>query len=78
MITGEGGDTAVVGHGVDKVDVPVSNPVDAEYDDVIASSTDGLPFRNNLRRKEKKEIIFISFILLDGLVYYSMRGSSLV
>lgn len=49
-ITQEGGETAVVGQGVDKVDVPVSKPVDAEYDEVIASSTDGLPFRKSLER----------------------------
>lgn len=47
---GEGGKTAVVGQGVDKDDVPVSKPVDAEYDEVMASSTDGLPFRKSLRR----------------------------
>ena len=51
---GEGGYTAVVGQGVDKVDVPVSRPVDAEYDDVMASSTDGLPFRKSLRRAERR------------------------
>lgn len=50
-ITGEGGTTAVVGQGVDKVDVPVSKPVEAEYDEVIASSTDGLSFRKSLRKK---------------------------
>lgn len=54
-IIGDGGETAVVGQGVDKVDVPVSNPVEAEYDEVIASSTDGLPFRKSLQRGEKKE-----------------------
>lgn len=53
-ITGEGGDTAVVGQGVDKEDVPVSKPVEAEYDEVIASSTDGLPFRKSLRRGERR------------------------
>ena len=53
-ITGEGGDTAVVGHGVDKVDVPVSKPVEVEYDEVIASSTDGLPFRKSLRTGEER------------------------
>lgn len=51
-ITGEGGKTAVVGQGVDMVDVPVSKPVEAEYDEVIASSTDGLPFRKSLWREE--------------------------
>lgn len=35
------------------MDVPVSKPVEAEYDEVIASSTDGLPFRKSLRRKEE-------------------------
>lgn len=53
-ITGEGGETAVVGQGVDKVDVSVSKPVEAEYEEVIASSTDGLPFRNSLRRRGKR------------------------
>lgn len=38
----------MVGHGVDREDVPVSKPVEAEYDDVMASSTDGLPFRKSL------------------------------
>lgn len=52
--TGEGGETAVVGQGVDKEDVPVSKPVEAEYDEVIASSTDGLPFRKSLRRGGKR------------------------
>ncbi len=47
-ITGEGGEMAVVGQGVDKVDVPVSKPVEVEYDEVSASSTDGLPFRKSL------------------------------
>lgn len=37
-----------MGQGVDKVDVPVSSPVEAEYDEVVASSTDGLPFRKSL------------------------------
>lgn len=54
-ITGKGGETAVVGQGVDKVDVTVSRPVEAEYDEVIASSTDGLPFRKSLRRGEKRD-----------------------
>lgn len=45
---GGGGETAVVGHGVDREEVPVSNPVEAEYEDVMASSTDGLPFRKSL------------------------------
>lgn len=52
-ITGEGGDTAVVGQGVDREDVPVSKPVEAEYDEVIASSTDRLPFRKSLRRTHR-------------------------
>lgn len=52
--TGEGGETAVVGQGVDKEDVPVSKPVEAEYDEVIASSTDGLPFRKSLRGGERR------------------------
>ena len=43
-----GGEAAVVGHGVDREDVPVSSPVEAEYDDVTASSRDGLPFRKSL------------------------------
>lgn len=38
----------MVGHGVDREDVPVSNPVEAEHDEVTASSTDGLPFRKSL------------------------------
>lgn len=46
----EGGNTVVGGHGVDKVDVPVSKPVEVEYDDVIVSSTDGLPFKKSLWR----------------------------
>lgn len=54
-IIGDWGEIAVVGQGVDKVDVPVSSPVEAEYDEVVASSTDGLPFRKSLQRGEKKE-----------------------
>lgn len=49
---GGGGETAVVGHGVEREDVPVSNPVEAEYDDVMASSTDGLPFRKSLAKQD--------------------------
>lgn len=45
-VLGEGGETAVVGHGVDAVEVSVSMPV--EYEDVMASSTEGLPFKKSL------------------------------
>lgn len=48
MIRGEEGDSVFVGQGVDKDDVPVSKPVESEYNEVIASSTDGLPFRKSL------------------------------
>lgn len=51
---GGGGETAVVGHGVDREDVPVSNPVEAEYDEVMASSTDGLPFRKSLMTARRR------------------------
>lgn len=56
---GEGGNRAVVGHGVDNVDVPVSRPVEAEYDEVMASSMDGLPFRKSLKQDR-----------LHGLILY--------
>lgn len=46
---------ADVGQGVDKEDVPVSKPVEAEYDELIASSTDGLPFRKSLTRGQRRE-----------------------
>lgn len=54
--TGEGGEMADVGQGVDKEDVPVSKPVEAEYDELIASSTDGLPFRKSLTRGQRREV----------------------
>lgn len=44
----------MVGHGVDREDVPVSSPVEAEYDDVMASSTDGLPFRKSLMTARRR------------------------
>lgn len=53
---GDGGEMAVVGHGVDREDVPVSKPVEAEYDDVMASSTDGLPFRKSLTMGRRKRM----------------------
>lgn len=54
VILGDRGDMAVVGQGVERVDVPVSKPVDVEYDDVNSSSTDGLPFRKSLREKRRR------------------------
>ena len=45
----------MVGQGVDSVDVPVSKPVEAEYDEVMASSTDGLPFRKSLQEEKSQD-----------------------
>lgn len=69
-ITWDGGNTAVVGQGVDKVDVPVSKPVEAEYDEVIASSTDGLPFRKSLWGGEKREELLLHQNGLNKVVYF--------
>lgn len=54
--TGEGGEMADVGQGVDKEDVPVSKPVEAEYDELIASCTNGLPFRKSLSTGQRREV----------------------
>lgn len=52
---GEGGESAVAGQKVDKEDAPVSKPVEAEYDEVIASSTDGQPFRKSLKGDKRRD-----------------------
>lgn len=67
-ILGEGGEIAVLGQGVDKVDVPVPKPVEAEYEELIASSTDALPFRNILKNKRRDRVTLTIIIIIDHAV----------
>lgn len=77
-ITGEGGETAVVGQGVDKVDVPVSKPVEAEYDEVMASSTDGLPFRKSLQRGNRRgQVLHLHLGIKPGIYHLRLFISRL-